>query len=108
MASIDRLFAIEHNDSEVLNYRGRDVGEEGLQAEHPNETPLKRGPSDAGHHHPEFLGSAPRVYDPCHLCFLRCPGQGQELLACWRLAIGITQHSLVCQRAEPMDPKGGI
>jgi hypothetical protein len=30
MTGIDGFLAIEHNDSEVLDYRSGDVGEEGL------------------------------------------------------------------------------
>jgi hypothetical protein len=109
MTGIDGFLAIEHNDSEVLDYRSGDVGEEGLQAEHPDETPLKRGPGAAGYYHPEFLGSAPRVCDPCHLRFLRRPGQGKEPLLAYRhVAIWVTQHPLIRQGAEPMRPKGGI
>src|SRR4029450_7570402 len=109
MTSIDGFLAIEHNDSEVLDYRSCDMGEEGLQAEHPDETPLKRGAGDAAHHHPEFLGGASGVCDPYHLGFLSCPGQGQEpLLACRHVAIGVAQHLLVRQGAKTMGPEGGI
>src|SRR5712692_10375508 len=63
MTGIDGFLAFEHNDGEVLDYRGRDVSEEGLQAEHPDETPLKRGPGEAGYHHPEFwAGVSARRY----------------------------------------------
>ena len=103
MTGIDGYLAIEHNYGEVLDYCSHDVGEEGVQAEHPDETPLKRGPADAGHHHPEFLSSASRVYDPCHVRLLRRPGQGQEpLLASRCVVIWVTQHRLVRQGAEPM------
>ena len=109
MTGIDGFLALEHHDGEVLNNRGRDVGEKGLQAEHPDETPLKRGPGAAGYHHPEFLGGASGVCDPYHLRFLRRPGQGQEpLLAYWHIAIGVAQHPLVCQGAERMRPEGVI
>jgi hypothetical protein len=109
MTGIDGFRALEHHDSEVLDDRGRDGGEEGLQAEHPDETPLKRGPADAGYHHPEFLRGASGVCDPYHPRFLRRPGQGQELLLAYRhVAIGVAQRPLVRQGAERMGPEVGI
>jgi hypothetical protein len=109
MTGVNGFLTFEDNDSEIIDYLGRDGGEEGLQAEHPDETPLKCSPGDTGYHHPEFWGGISGACDSYHLRFLRHPGQGQESLLAYRhVTIWVAHYSLVRQGAEPMGPEGGI
>ena len=102
MTGVDGFLALVYNDSEVIDYLGRDGGKEGLQAEHPDETPLKRGPGDTGYHHPEFWGGISGVCDPYHLRFLRRPGQGQEPLLAYRhVTIWVAQYSSSARGPSP-------